>query len=72
MDVSGSGGLGVCASENGKVWVWDPDSGETLVHTHTPTHSNTKCRIERVGGSCDGRRDLSFLSLRSGHPDWGF
>ena len=31
MDISASGGLGVCASENGKTWVWDPDDGETRV-----------------------------------------
>jgi proteasomal ATPase-associated factor 1 len=29
MDISGSGGLGICVSENGKAWVWDPDNGET-------------------------------------------
>jgi proteasomal ATPase-associated factor 1 len=29
MDISGSGGLGVCSSEDGKAWVWDPDNGQT-------------------------------------------
>ena len=30
-DVSESGGLGVCSSEDGRLWVWDPDDGETRV-----------------------------------------
>ena len=30
-DVSVSGGLGVASSEDGKLWVWDADSGETRV-----------------------------------------
>ena len=37
MDISGSGGLGVCASENGKLWVWDSDTGETRVCVHSCT-----------------------------------
>jgi len=31
MDVSGSGALGVCSSEDGRLWVWDADTGETRV-----------------------------------------
>ena len=30
-DVSGSGELGVCSSEDGRLWVWDADDGETRV-----------------------------------------
>ena len=30
-DVSESGGLGVCSAEDGRLWVWDPDDGETRV-----------------------------------------
>lgn len=29
MDVSSGGGLGVSSSEDGKLWVWDADTGET-------------------------------------------
>ena len=36
VDVSGSGGLGVCSAEDGKLWVWDADTGETRVCTLNP------------------------------------
>ena len=35
MDVSSSGGLGVCSSEDGRLWVWDADTGETRVRICT-------------------------------------
>ena len=31
MNVSASGGLGVCSSDEGKLWVWDTDNGNTRV-----------------------------------------
>ena len=31
MDISPSGGLGVCSSGNGKMWIWDTSNGETRV-----------------------------------------
>ena len=31
MDISPSGALGVCASESGKLWIWDADTGEIRV-----------------------------------------
>ena len=31
MDISPSGGLGVCSSDNGKMWIWDTSNGETRV-----------------------------------------
>ena len=31
MDISGSGALGVCSSDDGRLWVWDADTGETRV-----------------------------------------
>ena len=37
MDVSSSGGLGVSSSEDGKLWVWDADTGETRVRQGTGT-----------------------------------
>ncbi len=34
VDVSKSGGLGVCSAEDGKLWVWDTDTGETRVRMY--------------------------------------
>lgn len=31
MDVSPSGGLGVCSASDGKMWIWDTANGETRV-----------------------------------------
>ena len=31
MDLSPSGGLGMASSVDGKVWVWDTDTGEKRV-----------------------------------------
>ena len=31
MDISPSGGLGVSSSVDGKLWIWDTDTGETRV-----------------------------------------
>ena len=43
-DVSQSGGLGVTSSEDGKLWVWDTDTGEARVR------ASSACMYESVGG----------------------
>lgn len=47
-DVSPSGGLGVCSSEDGKLWVWETDTGEARVSIKTITKVQ-KCVNERIG-----------------------
>ena len=42
MDVSPSGALGVCASDNGRLWIWDTDTGENRVHARSIL---TFCRL---------------------------
>ena len=37
-DISESGGLGVSWSEDGSLWVWDPDDGETRVGDYMYIH----------------------------------
>ena len=37
-DISESGGLGVCWSEDGSLWVWDPDDGETRIGDYMYIH----------------------------------
>lgn len=35
MDVSPSGGLGICSAGDGKMWIWDTANGETRVMPNT-------------------------------------
>lgn len=44
-DVSQSGGLGVCSSENGKLWVWETDTGEARRHLEGHAGDVYTCRF---------------------------
>lgn len=39
MDISPSGGLGICSAGDGKMWIWDTDNGETRVNV-LPTYKD--------------------------------
>lgn len=49
MDISQSGGLGVCSSEDGELWVWETDTGESRVHE---TWKNNFCIRPEVLSVC--------------------
>lgn len=55
-DISPSGGLGVCSSEDGKLWVWEADSGEARVSGGaSASHDQIKRRSVAIGLVWEGR-----------------
>ena len=48
MDISPSGGLGVCSAGNGKMWIWDTANGETRVSKYIVRNFFNKISVNCV------------------------
>ena len=66
MDISPSGGLGVCSSGNGKMWIWDTSNGETRVSVLITWFNVLYICSEHISQGCKFFHCVNFLIVVNG------